>query len=272
VILEGISFADDPYNRANYDLNRRKKGDPIARLDPRDFEVALVQARAQHLQAKAQRLNCNRLPHRIDSVPSRHSSPRHAQSFAHGAGSDRWVLSLAYYACPSDEYAGRQGHPSLVNGSTKSCGTLQGGAAGHFGGRKPRCRPVLGLRLNGSVLVLPADPKYQNHFGAVHVSAQFSLAEAASGQWLLDKFGDAAADYLAVVRQVEIKYRRPANGELTAKTEVSSEEAERFRDTLERRGRASIEVRVRVFDAEENVTLEATFEWFAQGVRRGSSR
>ena len=31
-----------------------KKGDPIARLDPRDFEVALVQARAQHLQAKAQ--------------------------------------------------------------------------------------------------------------------------------------------------------------------------------------------------------------------------
>jgi membrane fusion protein (multidrug efflux system) len=31
-----------------------KQGDPIARLDPRDFEVALVQARAQHLQAKAQ--------------------------------------------------------------------------------------------------------------------------------------------------------------------------------------------------------------------------
>jgi membrane fusion protein, multidrug efflux system len=33
-----------------------KKGDPIARLDPRDFEVALAQARANHLQAKAQLL------------------------------------------------------------------------------------------------------------------------------------------------------------------------------------------------------------------------
>src|SRR5260370_1880791 len=36
------------------DTQLLKKGDPIARLDPRDFEVALVQARAQHLQAKAQ--------------------------------------------------------------------------------------------------------------------------------------------------------------------------------------------------------------------------
>jgi acyl-coenzyme A thioesterase PaaI-like protein len=93
-----------------------------------------------------------------------------------------------------------------------------------------RTRPILGLPL-GSVLTLPADPKYQNHLGAVHASAQFSLAEAASGQWLLAKFGDAAADYLAVVRHVEVKYRRPALGELTAKAEVAPEEAERFRDT-----------------------------------------
>jgi len=64
----------------------------------------------------------------------------------------------------------------------------------------------LGLRLNGSVLTLPVDPRYQNHLGAVHASAQFSLAEAASGQWLLAKFGGRAADYLAVVRQVELKY------------------------------------------------------------------
>jgi acyl-coenzyme A thioesterase PaaI-like protein len=125
----------------------------------------------------------------------------------------------------------------------------------------------LGLRSDGSVLTLPADPKYQNHIGTVHAGAQFSLAEAASGQWLLGKFGDAAADYLAVVRHVEVKYRRPATGELTTKAEVFPEEAERFRDTLERRGRASIEVRVQVLGADKGITLEATFEWFAQRVR-----
>ena len=125
----------------------------------------------------------------------------------------------------------------------------------------------LGLRSDGSVLTLPEDPRYKNHVGTVHAGAQFSLAEAASGQWLLGKFGDAAADHLAVVRHVEVKYRRPAAGELTAKAEVSDDDAGRFRDTLERRGRAAIEVRVQVLGADHGITLEATFEWFAQRVR-----
>jgi acyl-coenzyme A thioesterase PaaI-like protein len=122
----------------------------------------------------------------------------------------------------------------------------------------------LGLRSDGPVLTLPADLNFHNHLGTVHASAQFSLAEAASGHWLLAKFGGAAPDYLAVVRHVDVKYRRPATGQLTAKAEVAPEEAERFRDTLERRGRANIEVRVQVTGADEGVTLEATFEWFAQ--------
>ena len=36
-----------------------KRGDPIARLDPRDYEVALTQARAGYLQAQAQLLQAN---------------------------------------------------------------------------------------------------------------------------------------------------------------------------------------------------------------------
>ena len=122
----------------------------------------------------------------------------------------------------------------------------------------------LGLRSEESVLTLPADARYENHIGTVHASAQFALAEAASGQWLLDNFGGEAADYLAVVRHVEVKYRRAATGGLTAKTEVVAGEAERFRETLARRGRAVIEVRVQVIGADNGITLEATFEWFAQ--------
>ena len=57
-------------------------------------------------------------------------------------------------------------------------------------------------------------------------------------------------------------------GELTAKAEVAPEEAERFLDMLERRARAAIEVHVQVFGADEGITLEAAFEWFAQEVRR----
>jgi acyl-coenzyme A thioesterase PaaI-like protein len=124
----------------------------------------------------------------------------------------------------------------------------------------------LGLRASETALLLPADPKYLNHLGTVHASAQFSLAEAASGQWLLDRFGAAAAEYAAVVRRADLKFRRPATGELTAQASAPPEEAERFLETLTRRGRATMEVRVEVLAADGSATLESVFEWFAQRI------
>jgi Domain of unknown function (DUF4442) len=94
----------------------------------------------------------------------------------------------------------------------------------------------LGLRAGGAALMLPADPKYHNHLGTVHASAQFALAEAASGRWLLDHFGEAAADYVAVVRHADVKYRRPAAGGLAAHASAPPGEAERFLETVTRRG------------------------------------
>ena len=126
---------------------------------------------------------------------------------------------------------------------------------------------LLGLRAEGASLSLPADPSHQNHLGTVHAGAQFALAEAASGQWLLSRFGAEAAENVAVVRHADVKFRKPATGELSAQAEVAPEEAERFLETLSRRGRATIEVRVRLCDGEGNVTLEASFEWFAQRAR-----
>jgi len=62
----------------------------------------------------------------------------------------------------------------------------------------------LGLRADGAILTLPADANYLNHLGTVHASAQFALAEAASGQWLLGRFGAEAAGNLAVVRHADV--------------------------------------------------------------------
>jgi len=126
----------------------------------------------------------------------------------------------------------------------------------------------LGLQKGESGLTLPDDPKYLNHLGTVHASAQFALAEASSGEWLVSNFGDAVKDNLAVVRHVDLKYRRPSAGQLSARAEVPAEEADVFRETLERRGRASLAIAVQVVAADGQVTLEATFEWFAQRIHR----
>ena len=84
---------------------------------------------------------------------------------------------------------------------------------------------------------------------------------------MVDRFGAQAADNLAVLRRADVKFRRPASGELTAQADAAPDQAERFLDTLSRRGRAAIEIAVRLLDAEGSVTLEATFEWYAQRIR-----
>jgi len=124
----------------------------------------------------------------------------------------------------------------------------------------------LGLRAGEHALTLPADAKYLNHLGTVHASAQFALAEAASGQWLGDRFGEAVAQHAAVVRHADVKFRRPASGELTTRASASAGEAERFLETVASRGRATIEVRVQVLDANGTATLDSAFEWFAQRI------
>lgn len=130
----------------------------------------------------------------------------------------------------------------------------------------------LGLQTNGAGLTLPADQNYHNHLGTVHAAAQFALAEAASGQWLLSRFGAEASHHVAVVRHANVKFRRPAAGELTAQADTAPSEVERFLDSLARRGRASIEVHVRLLDVRGSLTLEASFEWFAQRVRESGNQ
>jgi len=67
----------------------------------------------------------------------------------------------------------------------------------------------------GKLLQLPAGPQYLNHLGTVHASAQLALAEASSGEFLLQSFG-SIAELVPVVRRLESKFRKPAKGALTS--------------------------------------------------------
>jgi len=45
----------------------------------------------------------------------------------------------------------------------------------------------------------------------------FALAEASSGEFLLNQFKDYRLDIIPVVRKVEVKYSKPANGTVFSK-------------------------------------------------------
>ena len=111
------------------------------------------------------------------------------------------------------------------------------------------------------LLRLPAGDQYLNHLGTVHASALLSLAEAASGECLLQQFGTSDG-LVPVVRRLEAKFRKPANGVVEAAASLSAEQAMSLRENLGAKGRAVVTVQVELYDSAEVHVLSATVEWF----------
>lgn len=88
-----------------------------------------------------------------------------------------------------------------------------------------------------SQLTLPAGPQYLNHVGTVHAGALLSLAEAASGEFLLRHFGTDSG-VVPVVRRIEAKFRKPASGAVTSRVSATDAQLDELRNNLAAKGRA----------------------------------
>ena len=111
------------------------------------------------------------------------------------------------------------------------------------------------------LLRLPAGAQYLNHLGTVHASAQLALAEASSGEFLLRALGSTSG-VVPVVRRLESKFRKPANGAITSTVSTPPEAIEQLHTDLAAKGRAIISVAVELHDESGAHTLSATVEWF----------
>jgi len=118
--------------------------------------------------------------------------------------------------------------------------------------------------------LLPGCQSNHNHLETVHASAQFMLAETASGGALVDRFGELEGQVVPVLRGSEIKFKRPATGTVSARAQITSEAADQFSAQFERRGRGTVDVQVDVLDADEKVTCTGVFSWFIQKVEQKS--
>ena len=77
-------------------------------------------------------------------------------------------------------------------------------------------------------LELPFSDDSHNHLQTIHASAQFTLAETASGQYLLSLFPDLADQVLPLLRDASIKFKKPAINNITAYPSISDETYEKF--------------------------------------------
>src|SRR5438093_12838981 len=89
------------------------------------------------------------------------------------------------------------------------------------------------------LLRLPPGGQYLNHLGTVHASAQLALAEASSSEFLLRYFGSTEG-ILPVVRRLEAKFRKPANGVVPSTVTAAPEFLAQFNAKLSCKGRSLI--------------------------------
>ncbi len=121
----------------------------------------------------------------------------------------------------------------------------------------------IGIAMTGEgELTLPADPRYTNHLGTVHASALLSLAEAASGDWLIRAMEGSIHAVLPVVRRFEAKFRKPAQGAIFAEATATANAEDELHLALETKGRHLLEIRIEVRDEHGTHVLSAVAEWF----------
>jgi hypothetical protein len=116
---------------------------------------------------------------------------------------------------------------------------------------------------SAQLLRLPSGGQYLNHLGTVHASALLALAEASSGEFLLRRFGSSDG-VVPVVRRIEAKFRKPANGAVASTAGATPEALAQLDADLLARGRALIPIAVELHDESGTHALSASVEWFIQ--------
>jgi len=115
---------------------------------------------------------------------------------------------------------------------------------------------------DGFTLALPDDKKYTTHVGTVHASALVALADATSGECLVELSKRFAFDVIPLVRRLETKFRKPANGRVHSKHKIEDGKEEEFLNQLQNKGRSILPVQVEVHGESRTLAITATVDWF----------
>ncbi len=101
-----------------------------------------------------------------------------------------------------------------------------------------------------AVLSLPLAVELRNHVGSVHAGALFSLAETAASA--ASATHPRLAGLRLLARSLEIRYKKPVRGGVTAHAEITPEMAEAVIAGIAAAGKHDLVVPVELFDGHGN--------------------
>ena len=124
----------------------------------------------------------------------------------------------------------------------------------------------IGIKDEHNELSLDFKENVLNHIKTIHASAQFTLAETQSGLHLQKLFPELEGKVLPVLRDAQIKYKKPAQEKIIAFSSANEEATEKFRLQFEKKGRGSLQINVEIKDINDVLTCQAVFTWFIQAL------
>ena len=110
------------------------------------------------------------------------------------------------------------------------------------------------------VVVLPDRSELRNHAGSQHAGALFSAGEAASGGAFVGAFAERLGSVTPLVRSAEIRYRKIAQGTITATGSLDLE-ATSLLEQLDAEGSVEFPVEVALRNADGDTVAEMTVQW-----------
>lgn len=110
------------------------------------------------------------------------------------------------------------------------------------------------------IFMLENKSDYHNHIATVHASALFALAEASSGRFLFEEIAELD-DIIPVVGKVEIKYIKPALGEIYSTASFQGVTRADIINGLKESDKFKLAVGVSLFNKQHELLVVAEFGW-----------
>jgi acyl-coenzyme A thioesterase PaaI-like protein len=95
----------------------------------------------------------------------------------------------------------------------------------------------------------------QNHIGTLYAGALFTLAEVPGGALFLTCFD--ACRFYPIVKEMNLRFRRPARGDITVDARIDQAEIARIRNEAETNGKAEYWLELQLLDADGEVVAES---------------
>ncbi len=124
----------------------------------------------------------------------------------------------------------------------------------------------IGIEEQNDELSLDFKNDVLNHIKTIHASAQFTLAETQSGLHLQSLFPELEGKVIPVLRDAQIKYKKPAQEKIIAFSSADEKSVEKFKVQFEKKGRGSLQIEVKIKDINDVLTCQGIFTWFIQAL------